>query len=799
MEYPQFIRINNKDAFLVKEFPKYHPSSMKYISYWRKQKKYCIEGLWAQDTKDPDEEGMWRWMPGNLYFYVNMGTILHRERKGEPRKKIRPYLRDVEWEFFYNWIVCRGFSGFDNDDEYHCIRDRVAMIGDNDNKKPKYTEESFQEYWTTLCKDKDGNIDERTYYNYFKKDGTPKKYMDAKEYVRRLYDKPMGRALFSNDALNLFMLGSRGFGKSYMVGVGVILHEWLFDGAKYYDSNVQYAGTVDVFVGAAMASKSSDILDKTLVAFHNLPGSWGKYENYTQPPFYKKTKGSLKPNNMKSPFRHEYDVKVQTDTGTETQLRGSRSSIRHGVYTAENPEAAAGGRYTVMAIEEVGLMSNLLTVHGSNDAAQTIGDDILGSSVYLGTGGNIEKIVESEIIFRDPEGFRFLPFENTYEPSDGSRIGWFVPAIYNVNSLKDENGNTDIQKAIDYYNERRDEKKRSKDRSALALEMMNYPLVPSEMFLNAGNNIFPISDLKAQLSYVVNNPSKYENLNQVGKMMMDPDTKKPVFKRLTQVDVEEGWGEIKRFPLSDNKGKPGAVVIREHPVTDSSGNIPYGRYLQGTDTYDDDESTTNSFGSTFILDTFTNRIVAEYFGRVSTNEFYETCRRLNIYYNTIHNYENNKKGLFTYYRNKNCTHLLADTPESLRNIENITISKVGNKQKGTPATKAVNQYARELVVSYLLENAPGEDEEGLMNLHNLWGEGALREMIYWTYEGNYDRVSALGMLMILKADREQIIEQSRLKGIEKARSIYEHSFWTRNYDSDKSRYSGQLDRARKLF
>ncbi len=249
----------------------------------------------------------------------------------------------------------------------------------------------------------------------------------------------------------------------------------------------------------------------------------------------------------------------------------------------------------------------------------------------------MEKIVESEIIFRDPEGFRFLPFDNTYEPNDGGKIGWFVPAIYNINQYKDENGNTDIVKAIEHYNRRREKARNARDKSALALEMMNFPLVPSEMFLNTGLNMFPVADLKAQLAYVVNNPSKYKYLNQTGKLLINPTTKKVEFKEDNSLEV------ISRFPLKDNKGMPGAVEIREHPKMTESGKIIFGRYIQGTDTYDDDESETNSFGSSWVLDTFTDRIVCEFFGRPSSNEFYEITRRMNMYYNSIHNYENNKK------------------------------------------------------------------------------------------------------------------------------------------------------------
>jgi len=734
-----FVRIQNKKAFLLEEVPNYHPESQKYYKFWKEQKQRCIEGFWALDTKDETVDNEWRWMPPNLYFYVNFGTILHKEKKGEPRKKIRPYLRDVEWEFFYNWAECRGFSGFEDDDEYTCNRSLIEnVIGGIPDS----------------CYDINGEL---------------KKYIPTTDYLRMRHAKPLGKALWENEALNLFVLGARGFGKSYMVGVGIILHEWLFDGSKNYnEESIKNPGTVEVFVGAAISSKSTEILDKTYTAFINMPGQWGEGKSYKPSPFFKRTQGSLNANNMKNPFRHEYEKKV----GNEWKILGSKSSVKHGIYTVENPEVAAGTRPSVMVVEEVGLMSNLLKVHGSNTACQQIGTDRFGSSVYIGTGGNMEKIVESQIIFNDPVGFGFLPFDNVWEESQ-NKIGWFVPAIYNANEFKDEDGNTDVIAATNYYNKQREKKRQSRDRSALALEMMNYPLVPSEMFLNTDINMFPVADLKAQLTKVV--VERWDKQHFVGRFIIDSDTGKIDFKNDNDLKI------VREFPLKDNKDKPGGVEIFEMPIVGEGGFIPFRRYIACTDPYDDDESGTNSFGSTFVIDTFTERIVAEYFGRPSSVEYYETVLRLCKFYNAQNNYESANKGLFAYFRNKNALHLLADTPESLREVENIKIFDSGNKSKGTRPSAGVNAYGRDLILNWLLKPATvGDNEEygNLLNLHLIRSEGLLKELIYWNPNGNYDRISSLGMGMILLNDRLRSIEKERT-GIRKT-PLSQHSFWKRN-------------------
>jgi hypothetical protein len=762
-----FIRINNRKNFLISDVPSLHPQSLAYLDYWKTQKKRCVEGFWSVDdadvTIDVDKElsaedmkhkGKWRYMPSNLYFYVNFGTILHQPEDGPksaPKKRMRPSLRDVEWEFFYHWIECRGFSGFSDDDKVTCDREVL------DYQKGKIKKEDLDKH----CINQKGEV---------------KEYVPAREYLKKLHDKPLGYALYNNQARNLFMLGARGFGKSYMVGVGVVLHELLFDGAKVYNKDsIVNPYKVEIFVGAALSSKSADILSKTRDALENLKGDWGgDAKVYTPPPFSKKMAGSLEPNNMKNPWRHEYEKKV----GGQWKKFGTGSNVKHGIYTIENPEAAAGTRPGVMVVEEVGLLPNVLTVHGSNTACQMEGVWKFGSTVYLGTGGNVDKIQESEIIFRDPKGFEFIEFDDIWEGS--GKLGWFVPAIYAaMNQLKDENGNTKYEKAMAYHEEIRVSKRKSKDASALALQMMNYPLIPSEMFLNAKGAMFPQAELKAHLANMTAKPHEFENTHYHGELIWNNDGNLQ-WQQTSASKLE------RQHPIDNNKGRPGVIEIVEMPKTSMSGQVHTNRYLQGTDTYDDDESSTNSLGSTFVMDSWTGRIVAEYTGRRGTKEFYEICRKLNIFYKTTHNYEQNKKGLYTYYDQKNSTHLLCDTPESLRDVADITISKVGNKRKGTTASKPVVAYGLRLILDWLLEPAYGKDNPEILNLHTLHFEGLVRELMNYNSDGNFDRVSALVMLMILKEERIKYIDKQQR---DKVKSLAEDDFFSRNYTNNTSKFA----------
>jgi len=67
------------------------------------------------------------------------------------------------------------------------------------------------------------------------------------------------------------------------------------------------------------------------------------------------------------------------------------------------------------------------------------------------------------------------------------------------------------------------------------------------------------------------------------------------------------------------------------------------------------------------LDLFTDRIVLEYTGRTTyADELYEKFRLALIFYNARGLYESNLKGTFAYFSRMNSSHLLADTPEYLR-------------------------------------------------------------------------------------------------------------------------------------
>jgi hypothetical protein len=100
-------------------------------------------------------------------------------------------------------------------------------------------------------------------------------------------------------------------------------------------------------------------------------------------------------------------------------------------------------------------------------------------------------------------------------------------------------------------------------------------------------------------------------------------------------------------------------------------------------------------------------------------------------------------------------------------MEYVKGSMFGNRSKGTTASKAINSWGRKLQSDWLIGvayNAESDtiDESGniieaprILNLQKVRSIGYLKELVSWNPDENFDRISAMGMLMILRADREK--------------------------------------------
>lgn len=726
----------NLNEFLIKEIPNFNPYSIDYKLFWKEQKRKLIEGDWIGG----------KWIPGNLYMYWNMWYIKVNKTMFSKQKVVsRPFVRELELDKAYTYIEARGFSGFNNDDEFSCFRGILDYNPDEPNNIIFLPPE---------CYNSEGKV---------------KKYQSAREYLRKIHKGNLGKPLFQNFAKNVIDVEARESGKSYF-GSCNIAHNFLMDGATDYDEylamkKLETPLTSETLVGAINTAYSKDLLDKVKLGLEYLPGTIDYAGRKYPSPLSKTMSGSFQPNKF---VKAEYDKKQKGGWS-----KGGSGSIIHHRSFKDNPLAGNGTRPGLTYLEEIGFFNNLLEALGALRDCTTESGNKFGTIYMMGTGGDMASgaTEAAKAVFYNPEEFECLVFEDAYE-NVGTKIGYFVPPYKADNEFLNRNtGIIDEEKAKLKYIARREKLAKGKNKKPLYDEMQNKPLIPSEAFLVTNANIFPVGELKERLAFIESR-NIYHDAAYIGRLNWTEDGK-------VKWSPDDTLEQITEFPLKTQNAE-GCVTIWEMPYKDANGQIPYGLYIAGTDPYDHDKSQSGSLGSTIIYKRF-NTIddtyeipVAEYTGRPNmANEYYENVRKLLTYYNAIDLYENERKGMFQYFEQKQCTYLLKDQPAVIKDI--IRESSV-QRGKGMHMNKALKDYGEILVRDWLIE----EYEPGKMNLHKILSVPLLKELIAYNDEGNFDRVIAFMMVMYLRQDMHKIHIDKKIEEARDPNAFFKRKLFVKN-------------------
>ncbi len=459
--------------------------------------------------------------------------------------------------------------------------------------------------------------------------------------------------------------------------------------------------------------------------------------------------------------------------------RGPLTSVV-GISLKDNPEKTRGVRGALCHYEEDGLFPNLETAWSVNRPGFEDGGIAFGLMIAAGTGGTSGASFEgSEKLFYQHDAYNIYGVPNVYDKNvNGSTTcGYFWGAYMNRNGCYEtQNGMSDIiGAAIEILQERFKIKHNSSNPSAVTQKRAELPMTPQEAMLRVDGTIFPVADLKDYLESIFPTKETFLAEHYCGDLVYD---KAGGVKWVQNASITP-----LRSYTNASSDKTGAIEIFEMPKKNNRGEIAHGRYIAGVDPIDADSGT--SLFSVMVMDTFADRIVAEYTGRPRTaKQAYEITLKLLLFYNAQANYENNLKGLFSYFDSKNRLYLLADTPQILKDMELVkSTSGYGNKAKGTNANARVNSWARLLQADWLLSKLQDKDDAARLNLHRLRGMAYIEELIYWNPDGNFDRVSSAGMLFLLREDRLKRSEVAKDNQYKDIQTLSNDAFFTKNYKS----------------
>ena len=422
--------------------------------------------------------------------------------------------------------------------------------------------------------------------------------------------------------------------------------------------------------------------------------------------------------------------------------------------SSKDDEGKLRGKRGYIFFEEMGSFPNLLSVYNTVRYGLEDGNAVFGLAYLVGTAAeDASDFSAAKEMLYNPEGYNIQAIPNVYDKSSQgkSNFGFFFPAYVNRQGCYNKDGVSDVIKALlEVLEKRYYAKYKTNDPKTIIRVVAEMPITPAEATIKVDANMFPVTTLTERLVQLDTNPAELNSVkvgtlefNAEGKLYYVPTSAQP----------------IRHFPTKDNKVH-GAIEFFQLPEVDKNTKEVYAnRYILGHDPVDNDTADTMSLSSTFVLDLWTDKIVAEYTGRQDyAEENYEICRRLCLFYNGKVNYENNKKGLFAYFSKMNCVYLMTDNLNFLKDKQMIKVNSYGNAAKGTVATQAINSYALELIRRWLLIptpalNSDGDKEINIPNLYHIQSRALLQELIAFNSEGNFDRVSSLGMLMLYREDR----------------------------------------------
>lgn len=475
--------------------------------------------------------------------------------------------------------------------------------------------------------------------------------------------------------------------------------------------------------------------------------------------------------------------------GSEVEY-GSKNSVS-GIITGVNQDKLNGSRGVLYLIEEAGIFKNLTSMYNMIRPSVEHGSKVFGEIFAYGTAGDDQSdFTAFAEMFYSPEGYNLEPLDNVFDKEGQGRkkCCFFFPAYLNYDeSCIDKNGNSDVSKALlMILYDRYKVKYGTTDINTIVKRISQYPIVPQEAMLRSHGNIFPVTELNERLNQLDNDPNAFDDA-YVGELVQDNKTGEVKFNPTIDLPIRD-------FPTKDNKVK-GALEIFEMPKKNGEGKIPAGRYICSADPYDADCSNTMSLGSIFVMDLWTDMIVAEYTGRPTfAEDFYEICRKLCLFYNCRCMYEQNVMGMFSYFSSHNATHLLAETPEYLVQRNMISSIGYGNKSVGIRATtpiingafKMIQTWLRKPIVSIETDEEGNNNEVTIPNLYRIKNRALLKELVLWNPQGNFDRIMSLVQLMLYREEK-MVLYHGDLRHTEEVSSGMEKDdYWDKNYPGKKN-------------
>lgn len=410
--------------------------------------------------------------------------------------------------------------------------------------------------------------------------------------------------------------------------------------------------------------------------------------------------------------------------------------------------------------------------------------------IAWGTGGEQGPgIMGLEEVFKNPGTYGCLQYENCWLEDDGGPYhGFFFPAWASMDRFMDKWGNMDYKAAKAWHDEERAiMHKRSPHK--YDKHIAEYPFTPDEALMRLTGNHFPVAQLQQQLKRVEADKDII-GLIKHGDLEMQDGT--------VQFRLKMNARPINEYPhKKDNLDSlDGCVTIIEAPLKDSTGEVPANLYQIVVDPFAVDEAEdVTSLGAVYVykksnllFPTEADMLVGWYVGRPRrVMDLHRIVFNLARYYNAQVQSEIGGGGqnLLDYAKYHNLLQYCSYRP-SIFNTDKEELSQRQRPYFVNMPKEMKRTCLQDLADWLLTERAlkiDGEKTRYIINLELIYDKGLLQELIKFSQEGNFDRISALLVLMATRREieRQEVEETRRISG----GSIYDRPLFT-DYEIDNS-------------
>ena len=322
-----------------------------------------------------------------------------------------------------------------------------------------------------------------------------------------------------------------------------------------------------------------------------------------------------------SPNEMSWQMGYKDENGIE---RGSFNQVL-GVSAKDNPDKLRGKRGWIL-YEEMGTFKGLLPLYDTTRKSVEDGDYTFATQYLVGTASEKESDFSSaKTLLYGTEGYNIYSVPNVYDKKNQGkpRFGFFFAAYMNRAGCYNKDGVSDVVKALLQVFTARYKAKYSADPKSVLRVIAEDPITPAEAIIKVKDAFFPVSQLNERILQLDSSPRIYDDV-YVGNLVLSSNGE-VTFKPSSDVP-------IRKYGV-DNSTQ-GAIEIYAMPEKNREGKVYSNRYIIGHDPVDNDQADSHSLSSTFVLDLFTDRIVAEFTGRKPfANDNYEIVRLLCLFYN----------------------------------------------------------------------------------------------------------------------------------------------------------------------